>query len=88
MRRLDLALALVLMLCALAVVQAQNRARTQFIEMESLKGEARDLEVEWGKLQLEQSTLAEPKRVEELAKTQLGLTMPAFNKIWLLEAAQ
>lgn len=88
MSRLDIALAAVLMLCALTVVQAQHRARMLFIELEALKKEARELEVEWGKLQLEQSTLADPKRVEAQAKNQLGLVMPAFDKIWLLGTEQ
>ncbi len=88
MKRLDILLALVLMACALATVQAQHRARSLFVETESLVREARDLEVEWGKLQLEQSTLAEPKRVEELARNQLGLAMPRLDQVWLLEAGQ
>lgn len=86
MRQLDIALMAVLMLCALAVVNAQHRARTLFIEMEALKKEARDLEVEWGKLQLEQGTLTSHARVETLAKTQLGLISPPLDKVWLLES--
>lgn len=86
MRQLDIALMAVLMLCALAVVNAQHRARTLFIELEALKKEARDLEVEWGKLQLEQGTLTSHARVETLAKTQLGLISPPLDKVWLLES--
>lgn len=86
MRQLDILLAAVLMGCALAVVNAQHRARTLFIELESLKREARDLEVEWGKLQLEQGTLTSHARVETLAKNQLGLTSPPLDKVWLLES--
>ena len=85
MKRLDVMLAVMLMFCALATVQAQHRARSLFIEREALKKEARELEVEWGKLRLEQSTLADPKRVEFLARSQLGLVLPAFDKVWLLE---
>lgn len=86
MRQLDVALAAVLMLCALAVVNAQNRARTLFIELEALKKEARDLDVEWGKLQLEQGTLTSHARVESMAKTQLGLVTPPLDKVWLIES--
>lgn len=86
MRQLDIVLMAVLMLCALAVVNAQHRARTLFIEMEALKKEARDLEVEWGKLQLEQGTLTSHARVETLAKNQLGLISPPLDKVWLLES--
>ena len=86
MRQLDIVLAVVLMLCALAVVNAQHRARTLFVELEALKREARDLEVEWGKLQLEQGTLTSHARVESLAKGQLGLMTPPLDKVWLLES--
>lgn len=86
MRQMDIALMAALMLCALAVVNAQHRARTLFIEMEALKKEARELEVEWGKLQLEQGTLTSHARVETLAKNQLGLISPPLDKVWLLES--
>jgi cell division protein FtsL len=86
MRQLDIMLVLVLVACALAVVNAQHRARTLFIELEALKKEARVLEVEWGKLQLEQGTLTSHARVETLAKSQLGLMSPPLDKVWLLES--
>ncbi len=86
MKQLDIMLAAVLMLCALAVVNAQHRARMLFVELEALKKEARELEVEWGKLQLEQGTLTSHARVESLAKNQLGLTSPPLDKVWLLES--
>lgn len=86
MRQLDIALAAVLMVCALAVVNAQHRARTLFVELGALKNEARDLEVEWGKLQLEQGTLISHARVEAVAKSQLGLTLPPLDRVWLIEA--
>jgi cell division protein FtsL len=85
MRQLDILLTLVLMVCALAVVNAQHRARTLFVELESLKREARDLEVEWGKLQLEQGTLTSHARVEALAKNQ-GLISTPLDKVWLLDS--
>lgn len=86
MKRLDMILALVLMLCALSVVTAQHRARMLFIEHENLKKEARDLEVEWGKLQLEQGTLTSHARVESLARHDLGLVSPPLDKVWLLDS--
>lgn len=85
MRQLDILLTLVLMVCALAVVNAQHRARTLFVELESLKREARDLEVGWGKLQLEQGTLTSHARVEALAKNQ-GLISTPLDKVWLLDS--
>lgn len=81
MSRLNIALAVLLILSALAVVQAQHRARTYFVELERLKKEARVLDEEWGQLRLEQSTWANPARVDTLARTQLGLIAPPQERI-------
>ena len=81
MSRVNIVLALVLMACALAVVQAQHRSRSYFVELESLKKEARTLDEKWGQLQLEQSTWASPARVDKLARTQLGLVPPPQERI-------
>jgi cell division protein FtsL len=79
--RLNLALAAVLMLCALGVIQSQHRARTYFVELERLKKEARGLDEQWGQLQLEQSTWANPARVDALARSQLGLVPPPPERV-------
>ncbi len=81
MSRLNSVLALVLIGCALAVIQAQHRARTYFVELERLKKEARALDEQWGQLQLEQSTWANPARVDKLARTQIGLVAPAPERV-------
>lgn len=81
MSRINIVLALLLIACALAVVQAQHRARTNFIELERLKKEARSLDEQWGQLQLEQSTWANPARVDAVARQQLGLLAPAQDRI-------
>ena len=86
MKQSDIGLAAVLVVCALAVVNAQHRARSLFIELEALKKEARGLDVEWGKLQLEQGTLTNHARVETLAKNQLGLITPPLDKVWLIDS--
>ena len=81
MSRLNVILALVLVVCALAVVQAQHRARTYFVELERLKKEARGLDEQWGQLQLEQGTWANPARVDTLARTRLGLIAPPHERV-------
>jgi cell division protein FtsL len=81
MSRINVVLALVLMVCALAMIQAQHRSRTYFVELERLKKEARALDEQWGQLQLEQSTWANPARVDSLARTQLGLVAPSQERV-------
>ena len=81
MTRLDLLLAFILVACALAVVQAQHRARTYFVEFEQLKKEARVLDEQWGQLQLEQSTWANPARIDSVARSRLGLVAPGAERV-------
>jgi cell division protein FtsL len=81
MSRLNIILALVLMGCALAIIQAQHRSRTYFVELERLKKEARALDEQWGQFQLEQGTWANPARVDSFARTQLGLVGPTQDRI-------
>lgn len=81
MSRLNGVLALVLIACALALIQSQHRARMYFVELERLKKEAHGLDEQWGQLQLEQSTWADPARVDALARTRLGLVAPAHERV-------
>jgi cell division protein FtsL len=51
------------------------------VELQNEKELAQQMEVEWGKLQIEQSTLAMPARVEKLARQQLQMHMPPSDEI-------
>lgn len=81
MSRLNAILALTLVACALAVIQSQHRSRTYFVELERLKKQAHGLDEQWGKLQLEQSTWANPARVDTLARARLGLIAPPHDRV-------
>lgn len=81
MNRLNVVLALLLMVCALALIQSQHRSRTYFVELERLKKQAHGLDEQWGQLQLEQSTWANPARVDTLARTRLGLIAPPNDRV-------
>jgi cell division protein FtsL len=79
--RLNVVLALLLMVCALALIQSQHRSRTYFVELEHLKKQAHALDEQWGQLQLEQSTWANPARVDMIARTRLGLVAPTNDRV-------
>jgi cell division protein FtsL len=87
MARLNLLLILMLLACALSVVSANHRARKLFTELESVQKRMRDLDVEFGQLQLEQSTVAAHVRVEKLARDRLGMKQPAPGQIISVDAA-
>ncbi len=61
---------------ALSVVTSQHQSRKLFIALQQEKEHAHQMEVEWGQLQLEQSTLANPARVERIATRQLQMQLP------------
>ena len=81
MARFNLILILIALACALSAVSANHRARKLFTELEATQKRMRDLEVEWGQLQLEQSTLAAHVRVEKVARERLGMKPPAPGRI-------
>ncbi|MFA7399292.1 MAG: cell division protein FtsL [Sideroxydans sp.] len=81
MARFNAFLLFVTIACALGVVTSQHKARKLFVELQNEKELAQQMEVEWGKLQIEQSTLAMPARVEKLARQQLQMRMPPSDEI-------
>ena len=72
--RLSFLITVVLVLCALSVVNAQYQARRLFIELERAQSAARQLDIDWAQLQLDQSTLGKNSRIEALAKRDLNMT--------------
>jgi cell division protein FtsL len=86
MARLNLILLLVAVICALAVVTSNHRARKLFIGLENEQKRARDLDVEWSQLQLEQSTWASHARVEKIARDKLAMHRPAAGRVVSVEA--
>ena len=58
------------------VVHARHQHRQLFVELSRLERERDELNIEFGRLQLEQATWAETHRVEHVAQTQLGMKYP------------
>jgi cell division protein FtsL len=79
--RFNLLLAAVAVLCALGLVTSQHQARKLFVEFEHEQEVTRNLEIEWGQLQLEQSTWAMHARVEKLAADRLQMRPPHPSKV-------
>ena len=61
---------------ALGVVYAKHEARSRFYELQQLVKARDDLDIEWGQLQLEQSTWATHGRVERIAREEIHLFIP------------
>lgn len=63
------------------VTRAKHEARQLFIELEELNREQDRLQIDWGRLQLEQSTYATHPRIEALARDRLHLTVPTDEQL-------
>jgi cell division protein FtsL len=84
MTRLNALLALIAIACALAVVTSQHHARKLVFLLEQEQEQSLALEIEWGQLQLEQSTWATPLRVENIAQSKLDMSVPESKHIIVL----
>ncbi len=84
MARLNLILLAALVLCALAVVTSQHKARKLYVELQKQREIARQIEVEWGQLQLEQSTWAMHARIEKIATGQLLMRVPPASRVQMV----
>jgi cell division protein FtsL len=81
MTRLNLLLVLIAVVCAIGVVTSQHKARKLFSELEQEQGIAKQMDIEWGQLQLEQSTWAMHARIEKIATNYLEMQVPDASRI-------
>ena len=86
MTKVRLLLLLIVIICALSVVTSQDKARKLFAELQKEKDRSQQMEVEWGQLQLEQSTWAMPARVEKIAVDKLQMQVPKGRQIQFIRA--
>ena len=73
MAKLNLLLLAVLVACAIGLVTSQHRTRKVFGDLEREQNRARELDIEYGRLQLEASTWGLHQRVEKIATGKLGM---------------
>ena len=66
---------------ALGVVYAVNESRHLLNELHLLENKRNALQVEWGQLLLEQSSLVSQGRVEGIAIAELGMKIPAMENM-------
>ena len=70
---------------AIGVVYAKYSSRKHFVELQALKAEQDLFDVEWGRLQLEQSTWATHGRVERIARRKLQMLLPPANQVQVIK---
>ena len=85
MVRINLALLGLVVVCALSLVTSRYQARKLFVELEREQTLAHAYDVEYGQLQLEQSTWGMPARVEKIARERLQMQMPTAGRVQVVD---
>lgn len=73
------------MASGLACIYAKHESRKLFTELQGLIAERDRLEVDWGRLQIEQSTWSTHARVEQLAREQMQMRSPTAAETVLID---
>ena len=79
-------LLLAVIVSAVAVVRTHHVRRSLFVELDELDARRDRLQVEWGKLQIEQSTWAASDRIERTAAEKLDLHLSRAGATVLVAA--
>jgi cell division protein FtsL len=66
---------------AVAVIYARHQARNLFVHLEKLNAERDALDMEWGRLQLEQSTWSSDASLESKANAKLQMNIPQTRDV-------
>ena len=69
---------------AIKVVIARHDTRRLFVEIQKLEKDRDNLNEEWGRLLLEQSTWATDARIESVSKTELHMIEPKIRSVTLI----
>ncbi len=86
--RLTFILLVALMVCAMALVASQHKARKLYVELQKEQAVAKQMDVEWGQLQLEQGTWGTHARIERIATRELNMRLPAENRVEMVAAPE
>ena len=70
---------------ALAVVYARHEHRQLFVQVSALEKARDELNIEFGRLQLEQATWAESNRIDQIARDRLGMKFPEGAEIVVIQ---
>ncbi|MBX3665802.1 MAG: cell division protein FtsL [Burkholderiales bacterium] len=86
--RLAFILFVVLIACAFVLVTSQHKARKLYVELQKEQSAAKQIDDEWGQLQLEQGTWSTHGRIERIATRELGMRLPSSGRIEVVPAAR
>ncbi len=70
---------------AVGAVWSRHESRKLFNELQQLEGERDAMNIEWGQLQLEQSTYTTHGKIESAARDRLGMRIPDAKQMMILK---
>ncbi|HEX7933224.1 MAG TPA: cell division protein FtsL [Paraburkholderia sp.] len=73
MNRLNIFLLIIVMGCALSVINATNQQRHIFIQLQRAQSQERQLQQDYSQLQYQQSALSKTSRIEQAATASLKM---------------
>ena len=80
-RLVNLILVVAVIASAIGVIYSKHHNRMLFVELRELEAQRDRLNVDWGRLQLEQSTWATHGRVESAARKKLGMKNIDYKEV-------
>jgi cell division protein FtsL len=88
LNRATLTLLILLLVCALSLVAAQQRARKLFISLDRAQIEERKLNQDWLRLEYEQRNLSKSARIRDVARNQLHMAPISPERTLYLKEAR
>ncbi len=77
-------LTLMVLSSAISVVYTKHLNRVNFVELKKQQAIKDSKNIEWGQLQLEESTFAASSEIEKRAKNQLNMSQPQADEIVMI----
>ena len=68
----------------LGIVYSKHMSRKLFVQLQQLEAGRDQADIQWGRLQLEQSTWATHGRVERIARNKLQMVQPESDSVVIL----
>jgi cell division protein FtsL len=81
MKKMALSVYVLVLVLALSLVYTRVTTRSLYLELQSLQQHRDYLNVEWGRLLLQEARYAEPRYIEKVARKQLGMVFPSKEQI-------
>lgn len=80
-----LVLVVIVLGLSLTLIELRHRSRLKYAELQTLHQQRDALNVEWGKLLLEEGAWSQHNRIENLARTRLDMILPRPDQIVVVD---